>query len=116
MRKAMFAILLMLVLLCGGLPVLSLRGTFPALAALRDAGLITSSQYNDLHDAYLFCTRVRLRLHMQSGRPSDSLPLVQEATSRLAASLGFERSGEMREQYMRVTRRSRRAFEAIFYD
>jgi hypothetical protein len=30
--------------------------------------------------------------------------------------LGFERSGELREQYMRVTRRSRRTFEAIFYD
>jgi glutamate-ammonia-ligase adenylyltransferase len=100
----------------GAIPELRVSGTFPALAALGDTGLITSSQYRDLHDAYLFCTRVRLRLHMQSGRPSDSLPMVQEATSRLAASLGFERSGEMREQYMRVTRRSRRAFEAIFYD
>ena len=100
----------------GTIPELRVTGTFPALHALHETGLITPSQFRDLHDAYLFCTRVRLRLHLQSGRPSDSLPMVQEATSRLAASLGFERSGELREQYMRVTRRSRRTFEAIFYD
>jgi [glutamine synthetase] adenylyltransferase / [glutamine synthetase]-adenylyl-L-tyrosine phosphorylase len=100
----------------GSIPEIRVPGTFPALQALRDAGLLTSSQFHDLYDAYLFCTRVRLRLHLQSGRPSDSLPMVHDAASRLAASLGLERTGELREQYRRFTRRSRRTFEAIFYD
>ncbi|HXV72080.1 MAG TPA: bifunctional [glutamine synthetase] adenylyltransferase/[glutamine synthetase]-adenylyl-L-tyrosine phosphorylase [Acidimicrobiia bacterium] len=100
----------------GANPGLRVTGTFAALSALRDHGLLTATDYNSLHDSYLFCTRVRLRLHLQSGRPSDSLPTDQEATGRLAASLGFDRTGELREQYMRYTRRARRTFESLFFD
>lgn len=100
----------------GAVPELRVTGTFEALHALRDADLLSSSDYLSLHDAYMFCTRVRLRLHLQSGRPSDSLPVVPDATARLAASLGFDRTGELREQYRRYTRRARRTFESIFYD
>ncbi|HEX6220776.1 MAG TPA: bifunctional [glutamine synthetase] adenylyltransferase/[glutamine synthetase]-adenylyl-L-tyrosine phosphorylase [Acidimicrobiia bacterium] len=100
----------------GSNPALRVTGTFPALTALRENGLLTTSDYNALHDSYLFCTRVRLRLHLQSGRPSDSLPTDQEATARLAVSLGFDRTGELREQYMRYTRRARRTFESLFFE
>ena len=100
----------------GTIPELRVTGTFAALRALRDAELIAGVDYNALHDSYLFCTRVRLRLHLQSGRPSDSLPTDPEATARLAASLGFDRTGELREQYRRYTRRARRTFESLFYD
>ncbi|HUG33022.1 MAG TPA: bifunctional [glutamine synthetase] adenylyltransferase/[glutamine synthetase]-adenylyl-L-tyrosine phosphorylase [Acidimicrobiia bacterium] len=100
----------------GQLPELRTPGTFPALRALREAELLTSGDYNALHDAYLFCTRVRLRLHLQSGRISDSLPTDPDSTSRLAASLGFDRTGVLREQYRKYTRRSRRIFESLFYD
>ena len=100
----------------GNIPELRVTGTFPALRALRDTELLTTADYNALHDAYLFCTRVRLRLHLQSGRPSDSLPTDPDATARLAASLGFDRTGVLREQYRRYTRRSRRVFESLFYE
>ncbi len=100
----------------GDLPEIRVTGTFPALEALRNAGLLTPSDFHALHDAYLFCTRVRLRLHLQSGRPSDSLPVVQEESSRLAASLGLDRTGELRELYRKYTRRARRVFESVFYD
>ncbi len=100
----------------GAIPELRVTGTFPALIALRDTGLLTAPQFHALNEAYLFCTQVRLRLHLQSGRLTDSLPVAADATSRLAVSLGFERSGELREEYMRVTRRSRRIFEQVFYD
>lgn len=100
----------------GKIPELRLTGTFETLDALREAKLLKPSEFHALHDAYLFCTRVRLRLHLQSGRPSDSLPMVADATSRLAASLGFDRSGELREHYRRYTRRARRTFETIFYE
>ncbi len=100
----------------GVIPELRVTGTFGALRALRDAGLLTSGDFNALYDAYLFCTRVRLRLHLQSGRPSDSLPTDPEETARLAVSLGFDRTGTLREQYRKYTRRSRRSFESLFYD
>jgi glutamate-ammonia-ligase adenylyltransferase len=100
----------------GRVPELRVAGTFPALEALRQTDLLSPSDYHSLHDSYLFCTRARLRLHLQSGRPSDSLPTDQEATGRLAASLGFERTGDLREQYMRFTRRARRTFETLFFE
>jgi glutamate-ammonia-ligase adenylyltransferase len=99
----------------GAIPELRVTGTFQALTVLRDADLLTSGDFHALHDAYLFCTRARLRLHLQSGRPTDALPTDPEATGRLAASLGFDRTGELREHYMRYTRRARRVFESIFY-
>lgn len=100
----------------GEVPELRVTGTFPALRVLRDAELLAAGDYHALHDAYLFCTRARLRLHLQSGQPSDSLPTDPEATSRLASSLGFDRTGELREQYRRYTRRARRVFEALFFE
>jgi glutamine synthetase adenylyltransferase len=44
------------------------------------------------------------------------LPTDPDATGRLAASLGFDRSGELREEYRRYTRRARRTFESLFYE
>lgn len=100
----------------GSVPQLRVTGTFDALQALREAGILTASDHSALHDAYLFCTRVRLRLHLQSGQVSDSLPTDPEATRRLAASLDFDRTSELREQYRRYTRRARRTFERLFYE
>ncbi|MEA1903511.1 MAG: bifunctional [glutamine synthetase] adenylyltransferase/[glutamine synthetase]-adenylyl-L-tyrosine phosphorylase [Actinomycetota bacterium] len=100
----------------GADPGLRVPGTLAALAGLRDSEHITPADYNALADAYIFCTRVRLRLHLQKGRASDSLPTDPTATARLAASLGFDRTGELREQYRRYTRRSRRTFERLFYE
>ena len=51
--------------------------------------------FNALNDAYLFCTRVRLRLHLQQGRAADSLPADPSESSRLAVSLGFDRITEI---------------------
>ncbi len=95
---------------------LRVTGTFEALWELRRAGILTSHEYNALHDSYLFCTRVRLRLHLQSGRLSDSLPTDPDAAARLAASLGLDRTSELREEYRRNTRRARRTFESLFYE
>ncbi|MFP3882331.1 MAG: bifunctional [glutamine synthetase] adenylyltransferase/[glutamine synthetase]-adenylyl-L-tyrosine phosphorylase [Actinomycetota bacterium] len=100
----------------GEAPELRVTGTFAALEALRDTGLLARSDYTALYNAYLFCTRARLRLHLQSGRPSDSLPTDRAETARLAASLGFDRTGTLREEYLKHTRRARRTFERLFYE
>ena len=100
----------------GAMPELRVTGTFPALHRLREAEILSAAAYDSLHDSYLFCTRVRLRLHLQQGSVSNSLPTDPDSTARLAASLGFERTSELREQYRRYTRRARRSFEQLFYE
>ncbi|MCZ6737630.1 MAG: bifunctional [glutamine synthetase] adenylyltransferase/[glutamine synthetase]-adenylyl-L-tyrosine phosphorylase [Actinobacteria bacterium] len=100
----------------GAVPELRVTGTFPALHRLREAEILSAAAYDSLHDSYLFCTRVRLRLHLQQGSVSNSLPTDPDSTARLAASLGFDRTAELREQYRRYTRRARRSFEQIFYE
>jgi len=91
-------------------------GTLAALRRLHEAQVLEASDFDALTAAYLFCTRVRLRLHLQRGAASDSLPTSPEASARLAASLGFDRTGELRERYRRHTRRARRSFQRLFYD
>ena len=92
-------------------------GTLAALSALETAGHLTPARAEALRAAYRFCARVRNRLYLQEGRPRDSLPADPAAATRLARSLGYEgspRSG-LREEYRRLTRRARTAFEAVFY-
>lgn len=100
----------------GRMPELRVTGTFAALCALHEARLLSTEDYRTLYDAYLFCTRARLRLHLQSGHPSDSLPTDRDETARLASSLGFDRTGTLREEYLKYTRRARRTFESLFYE
>ncbi len=95
---------------------LRVTGTLGALAALRERELLGKADFNALRDSYLFCTRVRLRLHLQSGRVLNSLPTDPAASSRLASSLGLDRSSELREQYRKHTRHARTAFEKLFFD
>jgi glutamate-ammonia-ligase adenylyltransferase len=100
----------------GATTELRVTGTLPALRALRDAGRLAAQDFDSLHSAYLFLTRVRLRLHLQSGQPVDWYPTQPEQAAPLAASLGFDRQSEMHEEYRRHTRKARRVFEALFYE
>lgn len=97
-------------------PDLRVHGTVEALQALLEADLISPQDHLALIDSYEFCSRVRLRLHLQKGRLFDSLPASREELSKLSASLGYDRSNELREAYQRVTRRARRIFVARFYE
>ncbi len=97
-------------------PSLRVTGTIEALDALRVAGVVSPADHAVLRDSYVFCTRVRMRLHLQSGRVSDSLPTDAIASTRLAVSLGFDRTTELREQYRKHTRRARKTFERLFFD
>jgi glutamate-ammonia-ligase adenylyltransferase len=96
-------------------PQLRVPGTMDALRVMHETGLLPESDFQALSQSYLFCTRARLRLHLQKAPAADSLPTDPAAGSRLAASLGFDRTGELREEYRRHTRKARRSFERIFY-
>jgi glutamate-ammonia-ligase adenylyltransferase len=97
-------------------PEVRVPGTLHALAILDRRSLLPSEEVRSLTEAYLFCTRVRLRLHLQVGRAVDSLPTDPDHVRSLAASLGFDRSSELRDEYRRVTRRARQVFEHRFYE
>jgi glutamate-ammonia-ligase adenylyltransferase len=98
-------------------PSLREPGTLAALAALESAGLATPADAAAWRAAYRLCARVRNRLFLQAGRPRDSLPSDPAEVTRLARSLGYVVGprAALREEYRRVTRRSRRAFERVFF-
>jgi [glutamine synthetase] adenylyltransferase / [glutamine synthetase]-adenylyl-L-tyrosine phosphorylase len=100
----------------GAIPELRVPGTLDALQVLVGHGLLEPDEERALSESYLFCTRARLRLHLQMGRAVDSLPTAPGELRSLAASLGFDRASELRDEYRRVTRRARRVFESGFYE
>jgi len=100
----------------GSVPELRDPGTLDALQVLVGHGLLGPDEESALSESYLFCTRARLRLHLQMGRAVDSLPTAPLELGSLASSLGFDRASELRDEYRRVTRRARRVFENRFYE
>ena len=99
----------------GGHPELRTPGTLEALERLRSVEILSPIEHRALEESYLFCTRVRLRLHLQAGRESNSMPTDPAELDKLSTSLGYDRASELREQYRRVTRRARQVFERRFY-
>ena len=89
--------------------------TSEILGALEPLGLIGETESRALIESYRFCNRVRLRLHLQTGRVVDSLPTDPAALGRLATSLGYDRAVELRDDYRRRTRRARAVFERHFF-
>jgi glutamate-ammonia-ligase adenylyltransferase len=96
-------------------PHLQTTVTVNALRALLEMGVLDQSDYNALTTSYEFCTGVRLRLHLQRGRHANSLPADPDQLSKLASSLGYDRTVELRERFQQVTRRARRVFERLFF-
>jgi [glutamine synthetase] adenylyltransferase / [glutamine synthetase]-adenylyl-L-tyrosine phosphorylase len=94
-------------------------GTVAALDALEDRGVLATVDAEALRDAYRFCEHTRNRWHLVGAlpggtAPGDALPAEAHQLSRLARSLGTT-PATLREEYRRVTRRSRRVVERLFY-
>jgi glutamate-ammonia-ligase adenylyltransferase len=98
--------------------------TRDALDRLERAGALAGSDAASLRDAYRFCARTRNRWHLVGnyvagaggvvGSGADAMPRQAVLQSRLARSLGTTPT-DLRESYRRVTRRSRKVVESIFY-
>ena len=89
-------------------------GTMDALVRLEEAGALDPDDREVLADAYRFCERARNRWFLVKGAPGDSLPTKPEQMAALARSLGMTAT-DLRENYRRVTRRSRNVVERVFY-
>jgi len=98
--------------------------TRDALDRLERDGALEASDAASLREAYRFCGRTRNRWHLVGnflagaggvvGSGADALPRQPELQSRLSRSLATTPT-ELRESYRRVTRRSRKVVERVFY-
>jgi glutamate-ammonia-ligase adenylyltransferase len=90
------------------------QGTIHALRALEARGHLGADDAAVLEEAYRFLERTRNRWFLINGAASDSLPQRPDQLARLARSLALT-TPELRDTYRRVTRRSRRVVERVFY-
>ncbi len=101
------------------LPALRTPGTLPALATLRAAGLLPTSDVDTLEAAYRFLRRVETRLRIAADLSLNTLPSAPERLEKLAKRMGYAsesgasarerfladyaaRTGEVREIFRRV--------------
>jgi glutamate-ammonia-ligase adenylyltransferase len=97
----------------------SAAGTMAALDALTSQGAVSVNDGEILGHAYRFLEHTRNRWHLVGTlpggtAPGDSLPTETHQQSQLARSLGTSPAA-LRDAYRRVTRRSRRVVERLFY-
>ena len=88
--------------------------TIAALDLLRERGILQSADHATLIEAYRFCERTRNRLFLDQRRPERRTP-QQPERMRLPARALDTTPTELREDYRRVTRRSRAVMERLFY-
>jgi glutamate-ammonia-ligase adenylyltransferase len=99
-------------------------GTRDALDSLEQAGALSAQDAGVLKEAHRFCSKTRNQWHLVGnyvagaggvvGSGADAMPRQPELQSRLARSLGTSPT-DLRETYRRVTRRSRKVVERLFY-
>jgi glutamate-ammonia-ligase adenylyltransferase len=97
-------------------PGLKTTRTLAALEAAAAAGLLADEDSHALAESWRLVSRVRNAVFLARGRPSDSLPEDPSDRAAIAALLGYPGSEHMVDDYLRITRRARRAVERIFYE
>jgi glutamate-ammonia-ligase adenylyltransferase len=100
--------------------------TLPALAAARDAGLVSAADASALAAGWTLAARVRNALTLVRGRSADELPAHGPELAGVAQVLGLGSGragplggvvapGAFHDHYLRVARRSRSAMERVFH-
>jgi len=90
------------------------QGTIGALRELERRALIESADAERLIEGYSFLEHTRNRLFLVRSAVGDSLPNQPEELQWLARSLQTN-AADLRERYKRLTRRTRKVFERLFY-
>ncbi|MBD9730897.1 bifunctional [glutamine synthetase] adenylyltransferase/[glutamine synthetase]-adenylyl-L-tyrosine phosphorylase [Streptomyces sp. H28] len=99
-------------------PGLRTTRTRQALAAARDAGLISADDAATLDEAWVLATRVRNAVMLVRGRAGDTFPTVPRELAAVGRYLGHGpgHAGDMLDAYRRTARRARSVMEQLFYD
>ena len=95
-------------------PALRTTRTLDALAAARDAGLMSPADAAALGAAWRLASRVRNALMLVRGRPSDQLPRHGPELAGVVAALGARDSGAFVDEYLRTARHARTAVDRLF--
>ncbi|MEX1264653.1 MAG: DUF294 nucleotidyltransferase-like domain-containing protein [Actinomycetota bacterium] len=111
-----FAVELSLMRHGGAHPEIRSRRTLEAIDRLAAAKLISGSAARDLGEAFVFCTDVKNALEMDRRLHAEAVPPGQADQTALARRLGYEEYPRQSfiDDYLRVTRRARRAMERVF--
>ncbi|MFC7344154.1 bifunctional [glutamine synthetase] adenylyltransferase/[glutamine synthetase]-adenylyl-L-tyrosine phosphorylase [Saccharopolyspora griseoalba] len=99
-------------------PGLRTSSTVDGLRAATEAGLLAESDANDLIEAWTLATRVRNAVMLVRGKPGDQLPKKSQERVAVAAALGYPANvdtGEVVDDYLRITRHARAVVERVFY-
>lgn len=111
-----FAVQLLQLRSCGAMPEVRTPATIDGLHRLVAAGLLSDADGEVLEEAYRFCERARNARYLILGQPGDDLPGGADDV-RIGRLLGYvhQPKSALRDEFRRVTRRSRRVFERVFY-
>ncbi|QTD98127.1 bifunctional [glutamine synthetase] adenylyltransferase/[glutamine synthetase]-adenylyl-L-tyrosine phosphorylase [Streptomyces cyanogenus] len=99
-------------------PGLRTTRTRQALAAAREAGLLTGEDTEILDEAWVLATRVRNAVMLVRGRAGDTFPTEPRELAAVGRYLGHGagHAGDMLDAYRRTTRRARTVVEELFYE
>ncbi|MEV7283624.1 bifunctional [glutamine synthetase] adenylyltransferase/[glutamine synthetase]-adenylyl-L-tyrosine phosphorylase [Streptomyces sp. NPDC093252] len=98
-------------------PTLRTTRTREALAAAREAGLITPEDATTLDESWVLATRVRNAVMLVRGRAGDTFPTDTRELAAVGRYLGYTpgHAGDMLDAYRRTARRARAVVEHLFY-
>jgi glutamate-ammonia-ligase adenylyltransferase len=101
----------------GQVPSLRTPQTLAALAAARDAGLITADDCRLLSEGWRTVSRLRNAVTLARGRGGDHLPADPRERAAVASIMGYPAGStdQMVNDYLRTTRLSRGVVERIFW-
>jgi glutamate-ammonia-ligase adenylyltransferase len=96
---------------------LRVTSTVDAIDGARKADLLSADAAEQLSTAYAFLSLLRNRVFLVSGRPVDALPPQPERMEALGIAMGYAKAPrqELEEDFLRVTRRTRRLAEPLIY-
>ncbi|MFF9779522.1 bifunctional [glutamine synthetase] adenylyltransferase/[glutamine synthetase]-adenylyl-L-tyrosine phosphorylase [Streptomyces sp. NPDC013978] len=91
--------------------------TREALAAAREAGLVSAEDAAILDEAWVLATRVRNAVMLVRGRAGDTFPSHGRELAAVGRYLGYGPGhvGDMLDDYRRITRRARAVVDELFY-
>ncbi|MFD7408876.1 bifunctional [glutamine synthetase] adenylyltransferase/[glutamine synthetase]-adenylyl-L-tyrosine phosphorylase [Streptomyces sp. NPDC059866] len=98
-------------------PGLRTTRTRQALAAAREAGLVSAEDAATLDEAWVLATRVRGAVMLVRGRAGDTFPSDPRELAAVGRYLGYGPGhvGDMLDAYRRTARRARGVVEELFY-
>ncbi|MFK4146679.1 bifunctional [glutamine synthetase] adenylyltransferase/[glutamine synthetase]-adenylyl-L-tyrosine phosphorylase [Streptomyces sp. NPDC004065] len=101
----------------GGGAGLRTTRTRAALAAAREAGLVSEEEASILDEAWVLASRVRNAVMLVRGRAGDTFPTEPRELAAVGRYLGYGPGhvGDMLDAYRRTARRARAVVEELFY-